>query len=132
MLDRAHRLRRRSEFTAAVRAGRRAGRATVVVHLRRPGDRPDQPPAPGGVDAPPRAGFIVSKAVGGAVVRNTVRRRLRELVRPHLAELPPGSLLVVRALPAAAGASSARLSADLVGALRSITRGRSGRAEPAR
>ena len=64
-----------------------------------------------------RAGFVVSKAVGNAVVRNKVRRRLRHLVRPRLAELPDGALLVVRALPAAASAPFQTLGADLDAAL---------------
>jgi len=71
---------------------------------------------------PARAGFVVSKAVGGAVVRNLVRRRLRHLVRPRLAQLPPGSTLVVRALPAAAGADAAQLAADLDQAIASADR----------
>ncbi|MPZ25308.1 MAG: ribonuclease P protein component [Micromonosporaceae bacterium] len=111
MLDRAHRLRRRDEFTAATRAGRRSGRHTLVVHLQLAGG-----------PAPPRAGFVVSRAVGGAVVRNRVRRRLRHLVRGHLAELPPGSQLVVRALPAAADARPAQLAEDLAVALRTAAR----------
>lgn len=111
MLDRTHRLRRRSDFSAAIRAGRRAGRPTLVVHLHHAGG-----------SAPPRVGFVVSRAVGGAVVRNTVQRRLRHLVRLHLAELPPGSMLVIRALPAADGATSARLGADLARALRAAVR----------
>lgn len=111
MLDRAHRLRRRKEFSDVVRTGRRAGRATLVVHLHRSGG-----------PAPPRAGFVVSRAVGGAVVRNRVRRRLRHLVRDQLCQLPPGTMLVVRALPAAAGARPARLGTDLTGALRAVTR----------
>ncbi len=64
-----------------------------------------------------RAGFVVSKAVGNAVTRNKVRRRLRHLVRPRLAELPDGSLLVVRALPASAAASFETLGTDLDAAL---------------
>lgn len=64
-----------------------------------------------------RAGFVVSKAVGNAVVRNRVRRRLRALTRERLAALPAGSTLVVRALPAAAEASYPRLAADLDAAL---------------
>ncbi len=71
-----------------------------------------------------RAGFVVSKAVGNAVVRNKVRRRLRHLVRPLLAELPPGTLLVVRALPPAAQADYAELDTDLTGALASARRPR--------
>lgn len=112
MLNRAHRLRRRSEFTDAVRAGRRAGRSTLVVHLR----HTDQ-------DVPPRVGFVVSRGVGGAVVRNQVQRRLRHLAREHLPELAPGTMLVVRAQPAAATARTSRLRSDLAGALRAARRG---------
>jgi ribonuclease P protein component len=110
MLPTAHRLHRRRDFAAAIRGGRRAGRATLVVHLR--GGAGDGPPA--------RAGFVVSRAVGGAVVRNRVQRRLRHLVRNHLDELPGGSLVVVRALPPAATASYARLDGDLAAALRAL------------
>ena len=51
---------------------------------------------------PARVGFVVSKAVGNAVVRNRVKRRLRHLTREHLpalAGLPGSAVLVVRALP---------------------------------
>ena len=108
MLAAAQRLRRSTDFAAAVRGGRRAGRGTVVVHLLL--DEPAQA-------STARAGFVVSKAVGNAVVRNKVRRRLRHLVRPRLAELPAGARLVVRALPAAASASFDTLGADLDAAL---------------
>ncbi len=66
---------------------------------------------------PARAGFVVSKAVGGSVVRHRVVRRLRHVVGARLVDLPVGSVLVVRALPAAASASSERLAADLGSAL---------------
>jgi ribonuclease P protein component len=52
-----------------------------------------------------RCGFVVSRRVGKAVVRNTVRRRLREIVRRLLAQLPPGWDLVLSARPAAAAAT---------------------------
>ena len=63
--------------------------------------------------ASPRVGFVVSRAVGNAVVRNRVRRRLRHLVRNRLGGLPPGAVVVVRALPDAAGASYDELRGDL-------------------
>ena len=108
MLAAAHRLRRSTDFAAAIRGGRRSRRGTVVVHLLL--EKP--------VHAfPARAGFVVSKAVGGAVTRNKVRRRLRHLVRSRLAELSPGARLVVRALPDAASASYETLRADLDAAL---------------
>jgi ribonuclease P protein component len=104
VLAAAQRLRRSNDFTAAFRGGRRAGRGTVVVHLLI--DEPAQA-------STARAGFVVSKAVGNAVVRNRVRRRLRHLVRPMLAVLPAGTRLVVRALPDAAEASFDELRRDL-------------------
>jgi ribonuclease P protein component len=65
-------------------------------------------------------GFVVSKAVGGAVVRNRVSRRLRHLVRDRLPVLAPEVDLVVRALPPAASASSKELAEDLDAALRRL------------
>ncbi|WP_431933635.1 ribonuclease P protein component [Micromonospora sp. RP3T] len=125
MLAAAQRLRRSSDFAAAVRGGRRVGRGAVVVHLTLPeltestATPSPEPARSSGAEtsAPRRAGFVVSKAVGGAVVRNKVRRRLRHLVRERLAELPAGTTLVVRALPPAADAAYARLGADLDAAL---------------
>ncbi|TDC39914.1 ribonuclease P protein component [Micromonospora sp. 15K316] len=126
MLAAAQRLRRSSEFAAAVRGGRRAGRGAVVVHLTLPispeaatPTSPEPAREAGAEDssAPTRAGFVVSKAVGPAVVRNRVRRRLRHLVRERLGELPAGSTLVVRALPEAAEVSYLRLGADLDAAI---------------
>jgi ribonuclease P protein component len=59
----------------------------------------------------------VSKAVGGAVVRNRTKRRLRALMRPLLPRLAPGTRLVVRAQPAAALAPTPALGHDLARAL---------------
>jgi len=115
VLAAAQRLRRSADFAAAIRGGRRAGRGTVVVHLLL--EEPAQATTA-------RAGFVVSKAVGGAVVRNKVRRRLRHLVGPLLADLPGGSVVVVRALPAAAGVSFAMLGGDLEAALAAARRPR--------
>lgn len=124
MLAAAQRLRRSTDFAAAVRGGRRAGRGAVVVHLSLPvtpttATSPEPARGAGAEEtpAPARAGFVVSKAVGNAVVRNRVRRRLRHLVRERLGELPAGSTLVVRALPPAAGASYQRLGTDLDAAI---------------
>jgi ribonuclease P protein component len=105
VLPRSHRLTSGEDFRHALRRGRRAGSTTLVVHLA----------APLGVDDPPlaRVGFAVSRAVGIAVVRNRVKRRLRHLMRERVAGLPPGSLLVVRALPPAGTASYAALADDL-------------------
>jgi ribonuclease P protein component len=97
-------MRLRADFTLTVRRGSRAGRKLLTGHLLVRGDEPDQPP---------RVGFVVSRAVGKAVVRNKVRRRLRSLVRGYLRSLPGGSLLVIRAHPQAASARQADLAAEL-------------------
>ena len=105
MLPRQHRLRRSEDFSDVVRRGCRVGRGRAVVHLQVSGS------------APPVVGFVVSKAVGGAVVRNRVGRRLREVVRALLPQLPPGTRVVVRALPPAAAATSGDLARDVERAL---------------
>src|SRR5580658_879488 len=103
MLPAAARMRRRTDFTTATRRGRRVGRSLLVGHLI----------VRAGVDEQPKVGFIVSRAVGQAVVRNQVRRRLRHLAAGYLHELPRGSLLVLRANPGAATARQADLAAEL-------------------
>lgn len=58
-----------------------------------------------------RCAFSVSRRVGKAVVRNRVRRRLREIARRVIPGLAPGWHLVFTARPAAATASYAELQA---------------------
>ena len=70
----------------------------------------------------PRVGFVVSKKIGNAVVRNRVTRRLREIVRPHLETLPPGSAIVLRALPGIDEQPFAALREDVDSALGSASR----------
>ena len=64
-------------------------------------------------DGPARFGFIVSRQVGSAVVRNTIRRRLKAVCFEELSTVAPGSDVVIRALPGAATASFADLHADV-------------------
>ncbi len=106
MLPASHRLRNSAEFGVTVRRGRRAGTRTLVVHAARPA-----------ATGPVRVGFVVGKPVGGAVVRNRTKRRLRALARPLLPQLLPGTRVVVRANPPAAGATTPVLERDLVSAL---------------
>jgi ribonuclease P protein component len=105
------RLRQRAEFTATLRRGQRGRSGLLAVHLDR---SPDELAEPSG---PARVGFVVSRAVGPAVVRNSVLRRLRHVMTARLDHLPGGSRVVVRAFPLAAGASSASLAAALDRAL---------------
>jgi ribonuclease P protein component len=119
VLPAGSRLRRRADFTAALRSARGTrGGGLVVVHVDRASDA--EPPATAtatATPAPARVGFVVPRAVGPAVTRNLVKRRLRHVMAPRLAQLPAGSRVVVRALPASAGATSAALDAALRRAL---------------
>jgi ribonuclease P protein component len=90
-----------------MRRGRKAGRRLLSVHAL----------ADHGAS---RAGFVVGRSVGGSVERHRVTRRLRHLLADRLDYLPAGTALVVRAHPAAAGAGSADLGADLDAALRRL------------
>lgn len=114
-------LRTRGQFGATLRAGRRERRALLAI-AGRPNDI-----------GRTRVGYAVSRRVGGAVVRNRVRRRLRELLRQHLGILVAGRStagggwdLVVTAQPAAADASYAQLGADVESALRGLAEHRRG------
>jgi ribonuclease P protein component len=78
------RLRKRAEFLAVRRGEKRRGRFFLLEVL----DRGDQDAA--------RVGFTVTKKVGNAVVRNRIRRRLKEAVRTHAAgDMQPGSDYVI-------------------------------------
>ena len=111
MLPASSRLSTAAEFQEAVRRGRRAAGALVVVHLVT--TNVDKATSRFDDSAESRVGFVVSRAVGGAVTRNRVRRRLRHRMRDRLDMLPPRSLLVVRAQPSAADATSGDLGVDL-------------------
>ena len=95
------------------------------MHLHAPRvNEIDDPASADRASAPARAGFVVSKAVGGAVVRNKVKRRLRELMRSQLRDLPDGTNVVVRALPTSSGRTYADLAGDLSRAIDAAKRPR--------
>lgn len=97
MLPKTARLRSSEDFSRTVRLGVRVGRPTLVVYVA----------ASTRAGCGPHAGFVVSKAVGNAVTRNRVKRRLRNLAAAALGETSGGLDIVVRALPAAATDSDA-------------------------
>jgi len=107
VLPRSLRMRSSQEFRRTTRRGVRVSRPTLVVHaVHLSGHLDDQ------LDDGPRVGFVVSTAVGNAVTRNRVKRRLRHLAAAHVADRLAGVGpekagegkigIVVRALPRAA------------------------------
>jgi ribonuclease P protein component len=106
-LRRGQRLRSPRDFRRAHLHGRRAsGTLVTLTSLRQVGE-----------PASARVGVVAGKRVGGAVVRNRVKRRLREVLRRELPGIPAGWDLVCGAKPAAATATSAALAAEVRGLL---------------
>nr|WP_255549391.1 ribonuclease P protein component [Corynebacterium sp. TAE3-ERU12] len=121
-----YKLHRSADFSAVVRSGRRAGRRTLVLHVQpaavdvsQPAMANDEPSVRRGG---PRMGLIVSKNVGNAVTRHAVSRKLRHIFAQLAPELDPGTDMVIRALPAAAQATSKELEKDVRSALRKLQR----------
>jgi ribonuclease P protein component len=103
-LSRDDRLRKRREFEECYASGVRASGRLIQVFLST-----GEAPAGGSC----RLGISVPRRVGNSVVRNLVRRRLREIFRRERAALPPSArALVIHARPPCAPASFTDLRAD--------------------
>jgi ribonuclease P protein component len=111
VLPRLLRMRNSKDFRRTTSRGIRVSRPTLVVHaVQLPDGVVSAAVGVGG--SGPRVGFVVSGALGNAVTRNRVKRRLRHIARAHVPDTPVGIDLVVRALPRAATVPAA-LPADL-------------------
>jgi ribonuclease P protein component len=104
MLHRSLRMRSTKDFRQATKSGVRVSRPTLVVHAVHldEGHLDEGHLVEGHLNDGTRVGFVVSGAVGNAVTRNRVKRRLRHLAAAHVADTPAGIGVVVRALPRAA------------------------------
>jgi ribonuclease P protein component len=101
-LPRECRLHHRAEYDAVYREGRRKAGREFTVFLRANGlDRS-------------RFGWSIKRALGTAVRRNRIRRRLREVVRLHRQEIAPGWDLVIHPRSSAATAQFSALEAELM------------------
>jgi ribonuclease P protein component len=99
---------RKSEFDLVYRAGKRRSSSHFTVFVRASG----QPIS--------RFGFSIKKALGGAVVRNRMRRRLREIVRCHRQEITTGWDIVIHPKQSVATAPMPALTADLLRVLKGL------------
>jgi ribonuclease P protein component len=99
---------RKADFDAVYRNGKRRSSSYFTVFLKA-NDLPQS-----------RFGFSIKKALGGAVVRNRIRRRLREIVRCHRMEIPAGWDIVIHPKSTVARAETAVLTEDLLRLLKSV------------
>ena len=81
-MKRCYSLKRNKEFRRVYRKGKSAG-SRILVLIYTPAEVPEK-----------RIGFAVGKKIGNAVIRNKVKRRLREAVTPLLPEIAPGCRLI--------------------------------------
>jgi ribonuclease P protein component len=102
------RLVRRGDFDTVYRAGKRFSSSHFTVFVRR------------NELALNRFGFSIKKALGGAVVRNRIRRRVREIVRCHRQEIPTGWDIVIHPKNSVAKAEFAVLTEELVRLLNKV------------
>jgi ribonuclease P protein component len=98
-VHRRHRLSRSRDFDAVYRHGRSVSTRFLVLYWFARED---------GEDAGARLGLAVPKAIGTAVVRNKMKRRLREALRSRLPELPQDQDYVLVVRPGLAEAIDAR------------------------
>jgi ribonuclease P protein component len=106
------RIRDRATFEALRRDGQRSRRGHITVTFVVTGD-----------ESAPRVAYAVGKRVGGAVVRNRLRRRLRTVVADASASLAPGAYLVAAGREAA-GLPYEDLKAQVTAAMTSASRDR--------
>jgi len=102
VLAHANRITSGSDYKAVVRRGVRVVGPHTVAYLKRNSEL-----------TPVRFGFIVAKNVGGAVVRNRIRRRMKAVSFDLLPGLPAGTEIVFRALPASVDASWPELVTEM-------------------
>ncbi|GAA1114081.1 ribonuclease P protein component [Nesterenkonia jeotgali] len=116
MLPKGHRLTSSGDHRAAMRHGSRAGGTGLVVSVLLRSQESLSDPEPW------RCGLVVSKAVGNAVVRHRVQRRLRHVVMEMMRE---GALdpvpeacrdIVIRASPEITGLNHSQLRTEVVSA----------------
>ena len=101
-LPRECRMVRRVEYDAVYREGRRRSGREFTVFVR-----------PNGLHLS-RFGWSIKKALGTAVRRNRIRRRLREILRLHRQEIPPGWDIVIHPRSSAATADFSALTRELL------------------
>ena len=103
MLAKKARISNSADFAKATKSGLRSTSNSLVGYLYLSNS-----------DGPARCGLIINKSVGSSVVRHNVARKLRHIIAEHLSIIPSGSLLVIRALPAAPNTNLKKETTEII------------------
>ena len=106
MLTKNARLTESADFARATKSGLRFSTPNFVGYLYQTN-----------LDQPARAGLIISKNVGGSVIRHRIARKVRHTLQDQYQQLPTGTLVVIRALNTAHNADSKTEVTKIIGQL---------------
>ncbi|WP_124054485.1 ribonuclease P protein component [Arcanobacterium ihumii] len=120
MLPAANRMRKSGEFSQVFRQGKRSGNQYLVVHTISDGQINEAGLSEVGFVVDKKVGLVVGKSVGNSVVRHRVSRKIRHIIRHYLDDLTC-TAMVIRALPAAADATSDVLEQALLKEFRRLS-----------
>lgn len=107
------RLLKHADFQAVYKNGRKHFSGNMTAFYR-----------PNDLAAGPRVGFTVGKVLGGAVVRNRIRRRMRSAVRQHLRELAAPLDVVLHPRKSVLTLQFEQLDAEIMQVFAAVQRGK--------
>jgi ribonuclease P protein component len=103
VLTKSARLTESSDFARATKSGHRAATEFFVGYLYLTDSKES-----------PKAGLIISKSVGGSVLRHRIARKARHAIGQNIAALPAGSLFVLRAIGKAEKAQTSQEVSEII------------------
>jgi ribonuclease P protein component len=103
VLSKSARLTESSDFARTTKSGHRVATEFFVGYLYLTG-----------TNESPKAGLIISKSVGGSVLRHRIARKARHAIAENISALPEGALLVLRAIGKAEKAQTNKEISEIV------------------
>lgn len=110
-MQKEHRLAKREDFNKVYRQGKSVANHQFVLYYKKRQAKPEE-------EIPFRLGVSVSKKLGNAVVRNYLRRVMKEIVRLHADHVTAGVDIILIARKPVAGMGYAEIEKSLLHVMR--------------